>query len=223
MTEHRNIFVALAAAQGEFGAVVKDAINPAFKGEGKPKGTAYADLASVIAAVGPALSKHGISRHAEVRADGREMATVLVHGASETRIECVVPLIVSKNDMQGFKSATTYAKRIGLESVTGVAPDDDDGNAAAAAAPPKAAEPPPPEAPPKKTLADWITETRLSIGGAPSADELRRWWANIAKARNAADAKDPEAYAVLAQDYEAKLAALEAAQPNPFSAADAPF
>jgi hypothetical protein len=50
-------------------------------------------------------------------------------------IECDVPLIVNKNDMQGFKSATTYAKRIGLESLTGVAPIDDDGNDAARAAP----------------------------------------------------------------------------------------
>jgi hypothetical protein len=37
--------------------------------------------------------------------------------------------------MHGFKSATTYAKRIGLESVTGVAPEDDDGNAAAKSPP----------------------------------------------------------------------------------------
>jgi hypothetical protein len=37
--------------------------------------------------------------------------------------------------MQGYKSATTYAKRIGLESLSGVAPEDDDGNAAARAAP----------------------------------------------------------------------------------------
>ena len=40
--------------------------------------------------------------------------------------------------MQGYKSATTYAKRIGIESLTGIAPEDDDGNAAAKA-PPKAA------------------------------------------------------------------------------------
>jgi hypothetical protein len=33
--------------------------------------------------------------------------------------------------MQGMKSATTYAKRIGIESLTGIAPDDDDGNGAA--------------------------------------------------------------------------------------------
>jgi hypothetical protein len=43
-------------------------------------------------------------------------------------------LMIGKSDMQGYKSACTYAKRIGLESVTGVAPEaasDDDGNAAA--------------------------------------------------------------------------------------------
>jgi hypothetical protein len=59
----------------------------------------------------------------------------LVHGASGTEISCDVPLIINKNDMQGMKSATTYAKRIGLESLTGIAPEDDDGNAAAKAAP----------------------------------------------------------------------------------------
>jgi hypothetical protein len=49
-----------------------------------------------------------------------------------------VELIIGKNDMQGYKSATTYAKRIGLESVTGLAPEDDDGNAAAKNAPTQA-------------------------------------------------------------------------------------
>jgi len=66
---------------------------------------------------------------------GAVMRTMLVHGASETSVSCDVPLIINKNDMQGMKSATTYAKRIGLESLTGIAPEDDDGNAAAKAAP----------------------------------------------------------------------------------------
>jgi hypothetical protein len=66
---------------------------------------------------------------------GAVMRTMLVHGASETSVSCDVPLIINKQDMQGMKSATTYAKRIGLESLTGIAPEDDDGNAAAKAAP----------------------------------------------------------------------------------------
>ena len=56
-------------------------------------------------------------------------------GASATAIDCPVPMIVDRNNMHGLKSATTYAKRIGLESVSGIAPEDDDGNAASAAAP----------------------------------------------------------------------------------------
>ena len=41
-----------------------------------------------------------------------------------------VPLIVGKNDMQGYGSAVTYARRYGLMSMAGIAPEDDDGNAA---------------------------------------------------------------------------------------------
>lgn len=133
---HKNIFVALAAAQAEMEMVEKGAINPAFKGEGKPRGTPYADLADVVTAVKGPLNSHGIAFfHQFIPGEGLHiMRTVLVHGESDSRIECDVPLIVDRQNMQGMKSATTYAKRIGLESVTGVAPEDDDGNAAAAAA-----------------------------------------------------------------------------------------
>ena len=130
MTEHKNIHMALAAAQAEMGGVKKGSVNPAFKSK-------YADLSDVVQAVAGALNSAGIAfYHVPATADGeRVMRTVLAHGASDTRIECDVPLIVTKNDMQGYKSASTYAKRIGLESLTGVAPEDDDGNAAAKAAP----------------------------------------------------------------------------------------
>ena len=130
MTEHKNIFMALAAAQSEMTGVKKGSVNPAFKSR-------YADLADVVAAVSPALNAQGIAFFATgVVIDGeRYMRTVLAHGASDTQIACDVPLIVTKNDMQGYKSATTYAKRIGLESLTGVAPADDDANAAVKAAP----------------------------------------------------------------------------------------
>jgi len=122
---HENIYVALAAAQQEMGTVIKGAMNPHFKRK-------YADLADVMQVALPALNAHGIAPFAHiVTADGeRYMRTVLAHGASGTTIECDVPLLVSKGDMQAMKSATTYAKRIGIESLTGIAPEDDDGNAA---------------------------------------------------------------------------------------------
>ena len=130
MTAHKNVYSALAAAQQDMDSLRKGSINPAFKSR-------YADLADVMQAVLPALNKHGLALfHSMRRIEGDNcMVTVLAHGESETLIECAVPLIVNKNDMQGMKSATTYAKRIGAESVTGIAPEDDDGNAAAKAAP----------------------------------------------------------------------------------------
>ena len=129
MTTHKNIYEALAAAQSEFGKVTKGATNPAFKSK-------YASLADVASVVIPVMNAHGCAvLHYVV--DGA-MRTEFVHGATETKVACDVPLIVDKNNMQGMKSATTYAKRIGLESLSGIAPEDDDGNAAAAA-PPKSA------------------------------------------------------------------------------------
>jgi hypothetical protein len=130
MTEHKNIYGALCAAQAEFGKVQKGSTNPAFKSR-------YADLADVAGVVIPTLSAHGVAvfHYIVNDSDVTAMRTEFVHAASESRIACDVPLIVNKNDMQGFKSATTYAKRIGLESLSGVAPEDDDGNAAAKAPP----------------------------------------------------------------------------------------
>ena len=128
--QHKNIYMALAAAQTDMGGVKKGSVNPAFKSK-------YADLSDVVQAVSGALNAQGIAFfHVPATFDGeRVMRTILAHGASDTRIECDVPLIITKNDMQGYKSASTYAKRIGLESLTGVAPEDDDGTAAAKAAP----------------------------------------------------------------------------------------
>ena len=126
MTDHKNVYQALAAAQSEMGKALKDAENPHFKSK-------YADLSAIVDAVRPALNGNGIAfYHIPSQGEfGHIMTTVLHHGASDTSISAAVPLILGKQDMQGYKSATTYAKRIGLESVTGVAPeDDDDGNAA---------------------------------------------------------------------------------------------
>jgi hypothetical protein len=124
---HPNVYAALAAAQAEMGMALKDSVNPAFKSK-------YADLASVIEAVRGPLTRHGISFHQPLVESefGRGVKTILSHGPSDTHIECVVPLIVGRNDMQGLGSAITYARRYGLMGMAGIAADDDDGNAAAA-------------------------------------------------------------------------------------------
>lgn len=41
-----------------------------------------------------------------------------------------MPLLLSKEDMQGLGSALTYSRRYGLMAMVGIAPEDDDANAA---------------------------------------------------------------------------------------------
>ena len=126
------IATALAKAQMEMGKALKSSSNPHFKSK-------YADLASVMDACMPAFNAHGIAVISPTGEDvyGRFVETRFIHGESGEGLSCRVPLLVSKNDMQGYGSAVTYGRRYGLMSLAGIAPEDDDGNAAAAA-PPKA-------------------------------------------------------------------------------------
>jgi hypothetical protein len=171
---HKNVYVALAAAQQDMGPLVKGSKNPHYK-------SMYADLSGLVEAVRPPLNMHGLAFFHSI--DDSNLKTIIYHGESETSIECSVPLIVDKNNMQGYKSATTYAKRIGLESVTGIAPEDDDGNAAASAPPPKQQQKQAPQKTPQqikaKSLSDELTaittEAGLKSFWADNATEIGEW------------------------------------------------
>ena len=159
-TPAAGLYAALAKAQTEMGKAFKYSNNPHFKSK-------YADLGSVMDACLPALNKNGIAvlqpTHDE---DGKMyVKTVLVHGESGEIAECRVPLIVAKNDMQGYGSAVTYARRYGLMSMAGIAPEDDDGNAAAKAAPPAKADARP-----------IYAVLQADMRKHKSADDLLRWW-----------------------------------------------
>ena len=126
----KSIATALAAAQINMGKALKQASNPHFRSK-------YADLGSVMDACLPALNERGIAVIQPTGENelGRFVETILIHGESGEQLSCRVPLIVGKNDMQGYGSAVTYARRYGLMAMAGIAPEDDDGNAAAKAAP----------------------------------------------------------------------------------------
>lgn len=127
--EHKTIASALAAAQGQMGKALKSATNPHFRSR-------YADLSSVVDACMPALNSNGIAVIQPLIEGefGRSIVTRFIHESGET-LECPIPLILGKQDMQGLGSAITYARRYGLMNLAGIAPDDDDGNAAVTAAP----------------------------------------------------------------------------------------
>ena len=130
--KHSSIAMALASAQMQMGKALKQSNNPHFRSK-------YADLGNVMDACLPALNENGIAVIQPTSDDdtGRYVETIFIHGESGETLKCRVPLIVNKNDMQGYGSAVTYARRYGLMTMAGIAPEDDDGNAAAKA-PPKA-------------------------------------------------------------------------------------
>lgn len=172
--DHKGIYAALAAAQAAMGPALKQAVNPAFKSK-------YADLASVMDACLPALTANGICVMQPTGEDeqGRFVKTILAHISGES-VECRVPLIVSKSDMQGYGSAVTYARRYGLMSMAGIAPEDDDGNAAAKAPPKEEAKPAVP--------AQAIASGKEYLEEAESLDDLKTRWINLPSAIKALDA-----------------------------------
>jgi hypothetical protein len=126
----KELFAALVKAQAEMTGAKKDSANPFFKSK-------YADLGSVMEAIRPALSAHGLGFVQMVK-DGEDCAaveTVIIHESGEMMPCGYVSVPVSKADAQGYGSAITYAKRYSLQAAFGVPSIDDDGNAAAAAKP----------------------------------------------------------------------------------------
>jgi hypothetical protein len=116
---------ALALARKSFKKVVKDSNNPFFKSK-------YADLATVIEAVTPALCENGLIVLQSCRVDGNNaiITTKLAHSSGQwLQDELALPMV--KYDAQGAGSAFTYARRYSLSAFLNVAADtDDDGNAA---------------------------------------------------------------------------------------------
>jgi len=159
---HKGIAAALAAAQAEMGRAKKSASNPHFKSK-------YADLDSVCDAALPALNRHGIAVAQPLVKDGDDwlVMTRFVHGDTDEAMETPMPLLLGKRDMQGLGSAITYARRYGLMTLAGIAPEDDDGNAAVASG-----EAPHRQQPSGPSQAE-IDAVCLGLKGAPDVEALR--------------------------------------------------
>jgi hypothetical protein len=129
----KELATAYALAQKEIEGAAKDKVNPAFRSK-------YADLGSVVDAIKPALSSHGLSflQSSHDAENAAKVETILLHASGEWMSLGCVSVPVTKFDAHGFGSALTYARRYGLLTAFGVAPEDDDGNAATKA-PPKEA------------------------------------------------------------------------------------
>jgi hypothetical protein len=98
-----------------------DTQNPFFKNK-------YASLAAVRDAVIPVLARNGISVVQDLQtAEGAvACSTILCHSSGQQMRFGPYTLPVSKQDAQGYGSASTYARRYHLMAVAGVVGDSDD-------------------------------------------------------------------------------------------------
>ena len=174
----KSIASALAAAQSNMSKALKQANNPHFKRK-------YADLGSVMDACLPALNEVGIAVIQPAGEDetGRYVETVFIHGESGEKLSCRVPLIVGKNDMQGYGSAVTYARRYGLMAMAGIAPEDDDGHAASQSAPQQQQRKAAPE-----TTQEAIQNPIAWLEAAKDMNDLQSRWSHVPNFMR----KDPE-------------------------------
>jgi hypothetical protein len=127
------LVAALATAQQAFTPILKENENPAFRSK-------YSDLATVIAATQPALSKNGLvvmqMTRSEFGEDDAKMLTVttmLAHTSGEwIASDLTLPAMMRERfDAQAVGSAITYGRRYGLQAILGVSAEvDDDSNAA---------------------------------------------------------------------------------------------
>jgi hypothetical protein len=128
----KEIAGALAKAQAEMGRVVKDKTAKVQMKTGGSYSFDYADLASVLDAVKPALAKHGIAvvQTAALEGDKVAVETRLIHASGEW-LESTLAVKPEDVAPQKIGSAITYARRYALSCMVGVASEeDDDGNAA---------------------------------------------------------------------------------------------
>ncbi len=115
-----ELAAALAKAQGEMQAAIKDCINPFFQSK-------YADLGSVWDAARPVLSKNGlcIMQTTDIMGEKIIMVTTLAHTSGQW-MKSQLPLNPAKADSQGIGAAITYLRRYSLSALVGVVCDDDD-------------------------------------------------------------------------------------------------
>jgi hypothetical protein len=126
--ELKDLFTALSKAQAEMETAELSSENPFFK-------TRYADLAAIVKASRPALTKHGLCIIQQIitHEDAQTMLHTMLCHTSGQWVESRVRIVPPKNDVQSIGSYITYLRRYSIAAICGiVSSDDDDGEMAVA-------------------------------------------------------------------------------------------
>lgn len=112
-----ELYGALATAQGGFPEIPKTKTGHGYK---------YADIADILKAVRPVLSKNALAVFQSI--EGDKLVTVLAHKSGAT-LRSEYPLVQDgtgrMNNIQRIGAALTYARRYSLTALLGVAADED--------------------------------------------------------------------------------------------------
>jgi hypothetical protein len=149
-----EIAAACAKAQLELKPAAKDAENEGFKRNGKA--SKYSDLTAIIEAA-HVYAKHNVAIFQDVTTSDAGVAVVtrLAHGSGQWLEFGPLMVPLGKRDAHGVGSATTYAKRYGLQAAALIPTDDDDGNAAVQTAARVTQEA---KEPPAQSYDDWLID-----------------------------------------------------------------
>lgn len=111
------LYAALATAQGQFPEIPKNKTGHGYK---------YADIADILKAVRPILSKNQLAVFQDIQ--GERLVTTLAHSSGAT-LTSTYPLVTDQtgrmNNIQKVGAALTYARRYSLTALLGVAADED--------------------------------------------------------------------------------------------------
>lgn len=109
-----ELATALAKAQAVMGGAKKETLNPHFKAK-------FADLESVWEAIREPLTKNGLSIVQTNSSDEKTqyLHTFLLHSSGQY-IESRTPLILSKQDAQGYGATMSYYRRYAISAIMGV-------------------------------------------------------------------------------------------------------
>lgn len=133
-----KLSAALVKAHADFGALLKQSDNPFFRSK-------YAPLEAVRAVVNPVLAKYGLCQDQRVQFSRDDMTmrcvTRVRHESGEYEDFLTILPMATWMDAKGVRkelpvdtqqgfAAGTYARRCGLQSTFGLAPEDDDGESA---------------------------------------------------------------------------------------------
>lgn len=128
-TDLKQLFAALAKAQGEMQIASKKSENPYFKNK-------YADLPEMVKASRECLSKNGLSviQQTQTNNDGQSVLHTILGHASGEWISSQMRILPPKSDVQTLGSYISYLKRYSYAALVGVvaSDEDDDGEVAVA-------------------------------------------------------------------------------------------